>query len=145
MRARWDEVAALVDALHRQRQVGAVDSQHHLAADADCPVLRLPFADQDAGGCEVAHRALHEHQVHQTLRRRWVDDRPARGLALRVGDAEREAETAGNTDLGHFVELIDELLAEADRPAVGGVDHVVADERAAHRVADLLLDGGGEH
>ncbi len=69
---------------------------------------------------------------------------PIAGLPSANGHA-GEAEATGDTDLGQLVEVVDERLAEADRTAVGGVDDIVAGERRADGVADLLLDRRGEH
>ena len=56
------------------------------------------------------------------------------GLAVDVGHTASEAEPGGHTDLGHGVQLVDEVLPEAHRTALGGVDDVVADEALADRV-----------
>ena len=128
----------------RLTDAGAVDAHRDRAAHGETLLGGLFLTHEHTRRGQIGEAARHERDVEEPGGRAGVDHR-TRGRGTVDGADEDEPETCPRAHLGHLVEAVDELLTETQAPTVGGVDHVVAHEGAAHCGPDLLLDRRREH
>ena len=138
------QVVLAVDALHLQVVLRAVGQrQRERRAEREVVRLGLARADEDAVRGEVLDVALLEPEVEHGTGRRRVDH--GDGLALAVDRGVVDADARGRADLGHLVEVVGQLRAQAAEAEVVHADHEVAVELLAEDLAHRLLDRRRQH